>query len=229
MNWKLIIKQAIPLDILNRILLALPFLYRTKLVNYETNIDTDGIDDILSQLDYVLQLEGNIIEFGSSRCGASIIMANYIRSKGIPKKIYACDSFEGFEPDELMREKASGLTTATEKSFTSTSYEYVRLKIERLKLGDVIVPVKGFFQDTLPDIHSKFCFALVDCDLRDSLVYCAEALWPSLEKGARILFDDYTDKNFKGARLGIDHFVNKYEKEIEEHGLLKRMYMVKKG
>src|SRR5262245_4481530 len=129
MKWKLLIKRSIPTNILNNLLLSFPFLYRTKAVNYETNLSTDEIADLLSQLDHVLQLEGNIIECGSSRCGASIIMANYLRSRQIFKKMYACDSFEGFDPDELLREKVGGLTIVSGKSFTSTSYDYVRSKV----------------------------------------------------------------------------------------------------
>ena len=189
----------------------------------------DGIEDLLSQLESVLPVEGNIIECGSSRCGTSIIMANRLLSRGIRKTVYACDSFEGFDRDELRREQASRLTTAHERAFTSTSYRYVQKKIAKLGVGDIMVPVGGFFKDTLPHLNSTFCFALIDCDLRDSLVYCAETLWPRLVSKGRILFDDYTDDNFKGARIGIDHFVDKYKGEIEEHGLLQRLYLVKKA
>jgi O-methyltransferase len=230
MDWKATIKQLIPPFVLNRTLLTFPFLYRTEMVNFETNISAGGgIDDLLSQLDLVLEMDGNIIECGSSRCGTSIIMANYLRAKGKVKSVYACDSFEGFDKNELKRERAKGLTTAGEKSFTSTSYRYVSTKLERLGLYNTVIPIKGFFQDTLPHISSKFCIALVDCDLTDSIMYSAETIWPKLVRGGRILFDDYTDEDFKGARLGIDQFVLEHDDEIERHGLLKRLYLVKKA
>jgi hypothetical protein len=228
MNWKRAIKQRIPPFILNRTLLALPFLYRTKMVNFETNISQDGIDDLLSQLNLVLELEGSIIECGSSRCGASIIIANYLRSKGNSKSVYACDSFEGFDEQELNQERVNGLTVASGKAFSSTSYRYVNMKIERLGLSNVVIPVKGFFQDTLPHIDAKVCLALVDCDLRDSIIYCAETIWPRLVRGGRIVFDDYTSEDFKGARFGIDYFVRNRYNEIANHGLLKRLYLVQK-
>jgi hypothetical protein len=176
----------------------------------------------------VLGLEGNIIECGSARCGASIIMAYHLRARGCTKSVYACDSFEGFDHAELRRERASGLTTASEKSFTSTSYRYVQTKLAKLGVNGVVLPVKGFFQTTLPCISSEFCCALVDCDFRDSVIYCAETIWPHLVSGGRILFDDYTSEDFRGARLGIDDFIEKYENEIEEHGLLNHLYLVKK-
>ena len=101
------IKPKIPPIIFNNFLLIFPFLYRTKLVNYETDLEENhGIDDLLQQLNMVLNLEGDIIECGSSRCGTSIIIANYLRSKQVySKMIYACDSFEGFDRYELRQER----------------------------------------------------------------------------------------------------------------------------
>jgi hypothetical protein len=227
MNWKVRIKHAIPVPLLNALLLTFPFLHRTKLVCYETTLqENHGIDELLMQLSMVLGIRGDIIECGSSRCGASIIMANYLRSKHVHRIIYACDSFEGFNPIELDRERQAGLTEVSDGVFTSTSYEYVKRKIEKLGVEDMVVPIKGFFQDTLPQLESNFCFALIDCDLRESIIYCAEAIWPKLMSDGRIVFDDYTSEFFRGARLGIEFFVNKYGREISEHGLMNRLYYV---
>ena len=228
MNWRIPLKHAIPASLLNRVLLAFPSLYRTKLVNFETNISPEGIEELIAHLDAVLHLEGNVIECGSSRCGASALMAIHLQANGCPKVVYACDSFEGFDRAELKREKDLGLTTASDKAFTSTSYQYVQKKLAALRVDRSVLPVKGFFQDTLPHLASKYCFALIDCDFRDSLVYCAETIWPRLAPGGQILFDDYTSPDFRGARLGIEYFVQTYRDNIEEHGLLNRLYFVKK-
>ena len=223
-----IIKRAIPAKVLNNILLAFPSLYRTRIVNYETNIAAPGLDDLLSELDVVLELPGNIIECGSSRCGASIIMANYCQMRGVPKTIYACDSFQGFDPEELRREREAGLTKTPETAFTSTSYDYVTRKIKQLRVDDIVRPIKGYFTMTLPHINSNFCFALVDCDLANSMLYCAETIWPNLVSKGRLLFDDYLEEEFRGARFGIEQFLEKYKNEIEEHGLRQHLYVVKK-
>ncbi|MDJ0617910.1 MAG: TylF/MycF/NovP-related O-methyltransferase [Calothrix sp. MO_192.B10] len=198
-------------------------------MNYETNLPAQGIQDLVSQLNFALELEGNIIECGSSRCGGTLIMANFLKEKCIHKIIYACDSYEGFDPDEFQREKEAGLTTVSNKVFTSTSFEYVKAKIEKLGMKDMVVPVKGFFQETLANIDEQFCFALIDCDLQESIIYCAEMIWPKLTKGGRILFDDYTAEKFQSARIGIDSFVRKYESDIAEHGLLNHLYLVTKA
>ncbi len=93
----------------------------------------------------------------------------------------------------------------------------------------MIIPIKGYFEDTLPGISGPFCLALIDCDLRDSLVYSAETIWPKLSRGGCILFDDYLDPEFRGAKQGVDIFVEKHCTEFAEHCLLNRFYCVRKG
>lgn len=219
------VKHILPQRIQNGVLLTFPFLYRSKLIKYETNLE-NGIDELITQLDMVIKLDGSIIECGSTYCGTSIIMAKHLRSIHVSKIIYAYDSFEGFDPTELAKERKAGLTEESEKAFKFTSYEYVTRKIKSLGFEGMVVPVKGFFEQTLPNTKGKFCFSLIDCDLRDSIVYCAERIWPNLVSGGRIVIDDYTCQDYKVAKLGVDFFVNKYGDEILEHGLLKRLYFV---
>jgi hypothetical protein len=225
---KALMKQVIPEHVLNNILLTFPALYRTKLVNYETNMAAPGLDDLLSELDLALDLPGNIIECGSSRCGGSIIMANHCAMRGVKKTIFACDSFQGFDREELRKERDAGLTDTPETAFTSTSYDYVTRKIKKLCVDDVVRPINGYFATTLPHIDSDFCFALVDCDLAESMLFCAETIWPRLVPKGRLLFDDYLEKEYRGARLGVEQFLEKYKDEIENHGLRRQLYAVKK-
>ena len=93
---KATIKKMIPPVFLNNLLLKFPALYKTRLVNYESNLQYNGgLEDLLSQLEFVTSIEGDVVECGSSRCGSSIIMANFLKSSQINKMGYALDSFEG--------------------------------------------------------------------------------------------------------------------------------------
>ncbi|MCH7574097.1 MAG: class I SAM-dependent methyltransferase [Candidatus Marinimicrobia bacterium] len=224
------IKGIIPPRLLDAVLLTFPFLYATRLVRYETNlVPQGGIDELLENLKATQDIAGDIIECGSSRCGGSAIMANWIKARGLNKKVYACDSFEGFDRDELALETAAGKTSAPATAFTSTSLEYVLKKLNRLGLNDIVMPVKGYFQDTLPGLDHQYSLALIDCDLKASMVYCATEIWPRLNRGGRLLFDDYTDPHFLGAREGVDEFVGLMGAEIAEHRLLGRLYLVVKS
>ena len=108
------------------------------------------------------------------------------------KIIYACDSFEGFNKEEIIKEKEKRLTEASEDAFTYTSYDYIVKK--RLKLDRQIMPVKGFFHNTLSDIDSKFSLALIDADLEVSISQAAESVWPKLSSGGVMLFDEYDNR-----------------------------------
>ena len=220
------IRDVIPQSILNNILLTFPFLYKTKFVHYESHLaHANRIKGFLEEFDKVSDIEGNIIECGSARCGTSIIMAEHLRKKGINKKIYAYDSFQGFDKEE----HKSDLTTSSPDAFTILSYEYITKKINKLGFSDIVIPVKGFFEETLPKLKSKFCFALIDCDLEKSLIFSAEHVWRHLSKNGIILFDDYTAEQYRGAKKGIEFFVNKFKNEITEHELKNGLYIVKKG
>jgi macrocin-O-methyltransferase TylF-like protien len=214
--------------LLNAVLLKVPALYRAPFVNFETNISAAGINDLLEAVEQTAHLSGDVVECGSSRCGASVIMANYLRSHGYSKRVIACDSFQGFDQHELRKERGSRLTTTGERDCTSTSFEYVQSKLKALKLRDKVTPVKGFFAETLPLLKGPFSFALIDCDLSESLQFCAETLWPRLAHGGCVAFDDYLDDDFKGARIGVDIFVARHAKDIAEHGLKRRLYTVTK-
>jgi len=110
------IRDVIPQSILNNILLTFPLLYKTKFVHYESHLAFDNkIEGFLEEFDKVSGIEGDIIECGSARCGTSVIMANHIRKKRINKKIYACDSFQGFDKEE----QKSDLTTSSSDAFTT--------------------------------------------------------------------------------------------------------------
>jgi hypothetical protein len=229
-SWKVKLKHkinhSIPVSVVNNLLLTYPWLYGTKLVNYESNLNKRALAELLSHLEMVQHVEGNIIECGSARGGTTVIMAKFLQSQGIHKVIYACDSFEGFDLGELNRERNAGSTLVSDSAFTHTSYKYVLRKIERTGVNNIVIPVRGFFQDTLPKLESKWCFAFVDCDLKDSITCCAETLWPNISSKGRILFDDYTCEYFRGARVAVDSFVERHESEVSDHRLLNDLYYV---
>jgi hypothetical protein len=225
------VARIIPQSILNQVLLQFPFLYRTSFVNYESySIENGGIDDLLSQLEMVLALSGNIVECGSARCGTSILIGKYLHYRGIQKKIYSLDLFgNGLDPSELNEERKEGLTKASDKAFTYNSYGYVLKKVQKLGFENTIFPIRGFFRDTLPQINSKFCLSFIDCDLSKSIEYCAEKIWPETVSSGVMLFDDYGSQNYKGVKPTVDEFVNNHREEIEGHGHLKRLYYVRKA
>lgn len=116
-----------------------------------------------------------------------------------------------------------------EDSFTSTSLPYFERKLSVLKLSDLVTPVKGYFEETLPGLTGPFCFGFIDCDLQDSMIYCAETIWPRLEHGGRLIFDDYASAQYRAATTAIETFIANHEGHIAEHHAMRGMYTVTKA
>ena len=214
------------------LLLKFPFIYRLPFVKYESLLqESKGLEDLLTKLNSVLNLSGDIIECGSAYCGTAVIIAKHLKLKGITKKVYALDFFgSGFDLEELKEERRLGLTEIKDDAFTGGySYEYVKKKIDKLAVSDTVIPVRGHFRDTLPQLKTEFCLSLIDCDLKNSITYCAEMIWPRVPKNGIMLFDDYkTYHVFRGPKIAIDEFVGRHKNEILEHGVLNRLYYIVK-
>jgi len=223
------IAYKIPTPILDKILLSFPFLYKSRLIQYETANGAIQNELLIKAINETKDLPGNIIECGSNRCGTTSILALHLKSKNIMKKIYALDSFSGFIPSEIQKERELGLTDFPENSYHYNTYDYVKKKIKKLKLSDIIILKKGYFQETLPTFNSNFCMAFIDCDLGESMNFAAENIWPRLVKNGILFFHDYGWKRYSNVKPTVDDFVKKYQNEIKWHKLLlKTMYCVKK-
>lgn len=214
-----------------RLLLRFPFLYPLPSVRYESNLKGAGLRELYALADRVASLPGAIIECGSARCGSAIYLAKHLQRQGRSRPVFALDSYAGFRRDELARERAIGLSTVPVDTFASTSLEYVVAKLRKLNLTDRIRPVQGFFQDTLAPLVAEVrqvAMAFIDCDLEESMRFCAETVWGRIPSGGIVAFDDYAEPDFPGSKRAVDAFVAERRSEIADHGLMTRLYYVEK-
>ena len=221
--------KIFPQSWINSFLLSFPRLYKTGFIWYESYLRS-ARQEILDALSLTQLVEGNIVEFGSARCGTSAVMGDFLKQKKILKKIYALDTFgAGFDKGELARERFSGLTDAKEADFTGeyNSFAYVEAKIKALRLERYVVPIRGMFQQTFDSIAGKFSLAIVDCNLSESVKFSLESVWPRLTVGGIILVDDYDSKRFRGVKGAVDRFVKKERGDCEVQKL-QRLYRVRK-
>jgi len=211
------------------LLLCFPSLYATDMVRYEQSLTCEEeVQALLSKLDATLDVPGDIIECGCFLCGTTVLMARHLRQRGCNKRIYACDTFQGFDPAEFSRERQQG-TVSGGGDFTENDLRYVQRKIERLGVAEQITLVKGLFQETLASLPGPFAFAFIDADLHDSMLYAARAIWPHLSADGCCVFDDYANDAFRGATKAIDTFIAEQKPTIRDHGpLLHKMYFASK-
>jgi O-methyltransferase len=212
------------------LLLRCPSLYATEYIRYEQGLTCEEeVQALLSKLDATLGVPGDIIECGCFLCGTTYQMARHLQRRGSGKRIYACDTFRGFDPAEFAREIRRG-HAGRDRDFAENDLSYVRRKIERLGVSQRISLVQGLFQETLESLPGPFAFAFIDCDLHDSMLYAARAIWPRLSPGGCCVFDDYTNERFRGATKAVEAFLAEQGHTIAGHGpLLHKMYFAHKA
>jgi hypothetical protein len=173
-------------------------------------IDRGGLERclyFLSQLEKIRGVEGDIVE-----CGVSIghgalrflLLSQYL---GVERTYYGFDSFEGF-PDPAAEDET---TPITGKEFWATPPQTVLRVLrdgavpERI-IRDRVRLVKGFFDKTLSSYEGRIALLHLDADLYESYKVPLATLYDKVEKGGIIMFDEYADPRFLGARKAIDEF-----------------------
>ena len=96
--------------------------------------------------------------------------------------------------------------------------------------------VPGFFEETVPAApFTEISVLILDCDLFESYKVCLTHLYPKIQKGGWIVFDEYFSPHYPGARVAVDEFFrDKKEKPTRADHLLQddpyeRWYAVKSG
>ena len=70
-----------------------------------------------------------------------------------------------------------------------------------------IIPVKGWFSDTVPSFDKSICILRLDADWYDSTKVCLENLYPKVVSGGIVILDDYG--YWKGCKEATDDYLKK--------------------
>ncbi|MFP6603220.1 MAG: TylF/MycF/NovP-related O-methyltransferase [Pirellulaceae bacterium] len=164
---------------------------------------------MISLLESTLHLPGDVIECGVYRGRSVTRIGRTLAEQAAEKKLYACDSFEGF-PGEMVGRVDVGLfrfLSRIRKKFRMCSDTPDRLERFFKTYNIPGETVKGFFHETLPRFQkSRFCFIHLDCDIYQSYQQCLDLLYDRLAPGGVVVFDDYDSSKWPGATKAVDEF-----------------------
>jgi O-methyltransferase len=200
----------------------LPRVYRGSLDRYLYFLD---------QLRKVKNLDGDIVECGVSIGHGALLFLLMSEYLGVERTYYGFDSFEGF-PAPAVKD---GVTPITGKAFWSNPSEAV---LRVLKDGRVpedtirnrVRLVKGFFEHTLPRYDGRIALLHLDCDLYESYKVALANLYDRVVPGGIIMFDEYDDPRWAGAKPAIDEFfADKPEKPVAHHKCTWKYFVEKAG
>ena len=190
-----------------------PYLPRVNFNNLKRQV---FFDEIIRRTKNV---DGDIVECGVSIGHGLLTFILLSEIHGISRTFYGYDSFEGF-PAPSGEDDG---THSFEGYYSSPS------EIVEKVLADGRVPaevrktrvrlVKGFFEETVADHEGQIALLNLDCDLYLSYQVCLENLYDKVATGGIILFDEYNNDAFPGARRAVDEFLSTRPECVEQHEL----------
>ena len=129
---------------------------------------------------------GAVLEVGAWRGGSSALMALRLRAAGDQRRVYVADTFAGVvkagEQDSYYR---GG-------EHADTSVDRVARFLDDLSLHQCVVLPGMFPDETARDItDSSFALCHIDADVYQSARDVFFWVWPMLQPGGVVVFDDY--------------------------------------
>ena len=155
-------------------------------------------------------IPGNFVECGVAAGGSSALLAWVIKKYSRqPRTLFAFDSFSGM-PQPTNEDRHQGIdaeATGWGTGTCSAPEESVKAICTRLGVADVLVTVKGYFEETLPRMTNwvgVIALLHMDGDWYESTKSILENFYGQLSNNAIIQIDDYG--YWDGCRKAIHEF-----------------------
>jgi O-methyltransferase len=168
-----------------------------------TMVGLNRLDDLQACVESVVRdgVEGDLIEAGAWRGGASILMRATLDSLGATDRtVHVADSFQGFPA-------ADELDNLNAIDFLAVPADEVRDNFERFGLEHGVRLVPGFFEQTLPALAGvRWALVRLDADTYEATRAALGALYPGLAVGGYVIVDDYGVMDQQECRRAVDEF-----------------------
>jgi O-methyltransferase len=162
-------------------------------------VTPDRLYILYSLAQNAVHLQGDFWECGVYRGGTARMFAEFLVRNGRPGvKLHLFDTFEG------MPETDPQFDLHKRGDFSDTSLAAVKEAVGNRGCVDFH---PGWVPDTFQDMpNERIALAHVDVDIYQSVLDCCEFIYPRLEAGGAIIFDDYGFPSCPGARKAVDEF-----------------------
>lgn len=198
----------------------LPRIYRGSLDRYLY---------FLNLLERVTDIPGDIVECGVSIGHGALLFLLLSEYVGVERTYHGFDSFTGF-PEPIDEDE---VTPITGKGFWANPPETVLRVLRDGRIPEDTIRnrvrlSKGLFDVTLPRYSGQIALLHLDCDLYESYKSSLEHLYDKVMPGGVIMFDEYDDKRWPGARKAIDEFFRDKQEKPVAHDKCSWKYFVQK-
>jgi O-methyltransferase len=168
------------------------------LASPRTLVSADRCYVLYTLLRQAMHIGGDVWECGVFRGGTAAMMASMLRAQCPSKALYLFDTFQGMPETDMEKDIHSV------GDFSETSLQSV---IEYVGHADLCVFREGFIPDSFVGLEdARIAFAHIDVDIYKSIIDCLDFIWPRVNVGGFVVFDDYGFPTCPGARAAVDEF-----------------------
>jgi hypothetical protein len=173
-----------------------------------------------SLLTEISSVPGDLVECGVAFGSSLAMLASLMRAVGQVRRVWGFDSWEGLPPPSDA--DLSQTSRARPGGFSEASPGRVRDEFSAYGWDDddfhrTVRLVPGLFEHTLPRFSGDIALLHIDADLYESYRSCLTNLWPKLQVGGVVAFDEYHEPDkWPGARHAVDDFLRSLAEDAAE-------------
>ena len=159
-----------------------------------TMVGLKRLDDLQACVESVVrdEIDGDVIEAGAWRGGASILARATLDSLGDERTVWVADSFQGLPPPDPDVTPEDQELDLSQVDFLAVPVEEVLGYFARFGLDHGLEFVEGFFDETLPGLRERrWSIIRLDGDTYEATWVALESLYPGLSAGGYLIVDDY--------------------------------------
>lgn len=164
-----------------------------------------NIIDVVAMTENIV---GDVVDCGVWRGGSTILFKAAIDELGLNKKVWCCDTFNGFPKEDAERENVAS------PNFLIVPVEEVKYNFRKHGVSIQNVEfLKGKVQNTLASITGPVSILRVDVDMYHPTKHCFDAIVPIMSPGGIIIVDDY-GCNLYECKRAVDNFMKDNPKAV---------------
>ena len=178
-------------------------------LNALTMVGLRRLDDLQARIEELVAdgIEGDLIEAGAWRGGASILMRATLDSLGDDRELWVADSFQGFPQPEPGTADDTLETDMGAIDYFAPGLEAVTGWFQRFGVGERVRFVPGFFEETMAGLAGRrWALIRLDADGYNATRLTLDTLYPGLARGGYVVIDDYFTPGLDVCRDAVDGF-----------------------
>ena len=173
-----------------------------------TMVGLRRLDDLQARIEELVAdgIEGDMIEAGAWRGGASILMRATLDSLGDDRELWVADSFQGFPQPEIGTPDGTLETDMGALDYFAPGLDVVQGYFERFGVSERVTFVPGFFEETMAGLEGRrWALIRLDADGHNATRLALDTLYGGLARGGYVVIDDYWA--FEPCRMAVDQFL----------------------